>query len=236
METAETLLNMLEHPWLHINQPKHHGFINNETDAKVYAKIYLKEYITFPYIVEHRNQFGDTYACVHCGYGFQTSDYRSMTKHMENETMCRNGFTLLQCVCGKKFDTLDDAYEHWKRLNCLSYERHKAQERKRQEEKRKQEEEKRQREKEEKQKAREEKKRKCECCNVVFRGKKEEQRHLNGKFHKNKVNPNVLSCSCCEMVFVRQKHLDDHLLTKKHLRKIQECPSSSLPKIVSTSS
>jgi chemotaxis protein histidine kinase CheA len=370
METPEELVKMLNNPHLYLKQSRDDGwYFNSNTDVKVYAKVQLKSHINFPHIIKHQRVLSE-YACIHCGYGFNTPDYNSMKLHMkEGDIECDNGFLEQQCCCGKRFDTLDDAYEHCKSTNCqferwqreqtqpkkqvvVRYTDHdeeeekpkevkrvmtdeeKREERKREfkeqqerikqkqeekkrkrREKRKQKreqekeererkkaekkaqkkkeaEEKKAREKEEKKKEAEEKmaqkkkereeqkaqkkeqrkkereeqkarekeekkklkqeqkaqqkaekkkarqnnKRKCELCNVVFRGPQEEERHMNGKFHKLKANPNVLSCSHCEMVFQRQKHLDDHLLTKKHLHKIQECPSSSLPKIVCASS
>ena len=253
METPEELLRMLEYPELYKNQ-QGRGFYDCEIHVKIYAKQELTKHINFPHIEEYKTELND-YACKYCGTGFNVSDYRAMKNHMLNETMCIRGFKEgNECICGRKCGTIEAARTHWY-YNCFYFhkkaewdkkqkekkeaeekekkEKEKEEKRKRKEEERKK---KREEEKEEKKKAREQNKRKCELCNVVFRGKKEEERHLNGKFHKLKVQPNVLSCSHCEMTFVRQKHLDDHLLTKKHLRKIQECPSSSLPKNVCASS
>lgn len=257
METPEELLNMLYHPWLYVKQTKQGDYLYDETNVKAYAKRELRPHINFPHIIEYRTELGN-FVCVHCGTGFQTSDYRRMKNHMETETMCDFGFSNQQCVCGRKFDTLEEAHNHRMKSHCLLHRKEREQRQKELEEKNRKEQEKREKEKEEKERKKEEKrkqraekkaqekaekkklkqenKRKCELCNVVFRGKKEEERHMNGKFHKLKANPNVLSCSHCEMTFVRQKHLDDHLLTKKHLHKIQECPSSSLPKTACASS
>ena len=334
METPEELVKMLNNAYLYLKQSREDGwYFNTITDVKSYAKVQLiRHHINFPHIIKHEGVLCE-YACIHCGRGFNTPDYNSMKLHMkEGDTECDDGFHLQQCCCGKKFDTLEEAYEHNRSTNCqfqrwqreqtqpkkqvvIKYtdhddeekeeaprevkrvmteqekkeetkrriearleelkqqqedkkrkrkekreagkeerERKKAEKKKEREEqkaqkkkedderkaqekaerkKQKQEEKKKQKEELKKQK---QEKRKCECCNVVFRGPQEQERHMNGKFHKLKSNPNVLSCSHCEMVFQRQKHLDDHLLTKKHLRKIQECLSSSLPKNVCASS
>ena len=309
METPEELLKMLNNAYLYLNQSRDDGwFFNTITDVKSYAKVQLiRHHIDFPHIIKYQGVLCE-YACIHCGRGFNIPDYNSMKLHMkEGDTECDDGFYHQECCCGKKFDTLEEAYEHNRSSNCqfqrwqreqtqpkkqvvIKYtdyedeeekpkvvkremtEEEKREERLRQwkedqerikqkqeEKKRKRKEkreagkEERERKKAEKKKEREEQKaqkkaqekeekkkektiRKCELCNVVFRGPQEQERHMNGKFHKLKSNPNVLSCSHCEMVFQRQKHLDDHLLTKKHLHKIQECPSSSLPKNVCASS
>ena len=56
----------------------------------------------------------------------------------------------------------------------------------------------------------------CTTCQVEFRSKKEEERHMNGKQHKYKLNPPNYDCQLCGSHFLSEKQLQTHKETAKH--------------------
>ena len=204
------LVRWMNDPYLFVPD----GEYGQKVQLKTRCKEQLKEHVrALPHIVEHEHET-TTHACKHCGQRYRVEDYFAMIRH--TRSTCEYGFVDRKCFCGRTFDTLDDAYKHYFKLNCLHY--HKEKEEKKQKD-------------EEKHKQRIEKMRiynanrkpvsRCEVCDVDFLSKFDEERHMNGKQHLYKADPSKRPnhyCATCDSTFLSRKQMETHLQTRKHLK------------------
>ena len=201
------LLERIQYP--HMFSPEKH----NQFFIKAHAKLSMREYIDFPHIIKHERDWSE-YACIHCGQGFNVDGYYMMKSHWE-ETRCKHGFCNRKCFCGKTFETIDEAYAHYQKFYCLQYHNERQQAIKEREQKK---EEYKQKQKEIN--ANRPATSKCEICDVTFRCKSEEDRHMNGKYHLHKANKS-LHCSICNINTTTEAKMEIHKATRKHQKRAQ---------------
>lgn len=205
---VKLLIDKIQHPYLH-GATTSHGC----STIRIDAKLELKTYIEFGHIIQYEREY-HTYACTHCGQGFQEVDYFRMKSHAD-ETGCKNGFCNRKCFCKKQFETIDDAFKHYLKMDCLQYHKERQEAIKRQEQKKI--------EYKEKKKEHNDNRKptsRCEICDVEFRCKYEEERHMNGKQHQYKASPMSLTCACCNISVLSRKQMETHLQTKKHQKRM----------------
>ena len=199
------LLERIQYPHLHSSDKHAQFFIRAD------AKMELRKRIDFPHIVKHQREWSE-YACIHCGQGFTVDSYYRMKSHFDG-TRCTNGFCEKKCFCGKTFDTIDGAYNHYQKFFCLQYHNERQQAIAEREQKKEE-----YKEKQKEINANRPAVSRCDVCNVEFRCKPEEDRHMNGKHHLNKVN-GVLKCNICDIVVTTKAKMEVHKATRKHQKK-----------------
>lgn len=203
------LLDRIHYPHLHCDE------FRNAWLVRANAKSELRKYIDFPHIIPHQRENSDIeYACIHCGQGFNVDGYSMMKNHWEG-TRCKHGFCNRKCFCGKTFETIDEAYAHYFKMYCLQYHNERQQAIKEREQKK---EEYKQKQKEIN--ANRPATSKCDVCDVTFRCKSEEDRHMNGKYHLHKANKS-LHCSICNINTTTEAKMEIHKATRKHQKKAQ---------------
>lgn len=210
---VKLLIDKVQHPYLY-GATDSHGC----TSIRIDAKAELKTYIDFPTMIPYaREDTYNTHACIHCGKGFQEVDYFAMKYHAD-ETGCKNGFCNRRCFCKKQFETIEEAFRHLIKMDCLQYHKERQEAIKRQEQKKE----------EYKQKKKEHNAHRkiisrCDVCNVGFRCKSEEEIHMNGLVHQYKVKPKQINnCKVCNTTTdMTPAQYQAHIQTKKHQKRIQ---------------
>lgn len=180
--------------------------------VRSYARDELFKRMKYAHIIKHDRNGMCEYACIHCGVGFDTTQFFEMGKH-GTETECINHWKHLTCPCGKTCESIDKAHTHRLFHITIDHAKKKAQE---------------QKEHKKEYNTQHNPQRKtvscCDVCGVSFRCKKEEERHMNGKEHKYKVKPKEINnCKLCGTTTdMTPAQYQAHIHTKKHLKKVEE--------------
>jgi hypothetical protein len=191
-----------------------------EWGQKVMLKTRCKEQLTehvcaLPNIVSDTREY-TTHTCRHCGQGFRVEDYFLMLQHGRNT--CANKFVDRKCVCGREFESYEQAWKHCCVADCKNREFRMEQARKKEEEK-----EKKKRERQQVYNENRKSVSRCDVCDVDFLTKRQEENHMKGKHHLYKVDPSKrpnLRCDLCDSTFLSRKQMETHNQTRKHLNRL----------------